>query len=235
MAWGKAASAESFVPLSPVISMHPTDNHISTEEINQLPLAELHDQVFVANTVPLAEEALALLRPMTVLGFDTETRPNFHKGPMSPPSLLQLAGEGLVVIFQLENIPEWSGWCELLASPAIKAGVAVADDIKGLRKRNERFEPSGFVDLGTLARQKGMAEAGLRPLVAKLFGVRVPKGMRTSNWAARMLNDSQVRYAALDAALSRDIYRELSALPDVPDNARPPRHTHRGSSAGRAQ
>jgi len=214
--------------------MHPSDNHISTEEINQLPLAELHDQVFVANSVPLAEEALALLRPMTEMGFDTETRPNFHKGPMSPPSLLQLAGDGLVVIFQLENIPEWLGWCELLASEQVKAGVAVADDIKGLHKRTPDFEAKSFVDLGTLARQKGVSEAGLRPLVARLFGVRVPKNMRTSNWAARVLNDSQVRYAALDAALSRDVYRTLYAMPDVPEHARPPRHTHRGNPAGRA-
>jgi ribonuclease D len=38
------------------------------------------------------------------------------------------------------------------------------------------------------------------------LGFRIPKGNRTSNWAAPRLSPAQINYAATDAWASRELY-----------------------------
>jgi ribonuclease D len=61
------------------------------------------------------------------------------------------------------------------------------------------FEERSVVDLGVIARQRGMKQTGARNLAALLLGFRVPIGTKTSNWAARHLSPQQIAYAATDA------------------------------------
>ena len=44
------------------------------------------------------------LKNYEVIGFDTETKPTFVKGPLNPPSIMQLACDDKVYIFQFDNV-----------------------------------------------------------------------------------------------------------------------------------
>ena len=52
----------------------------------------------------------------------------------------------------------------------------------------------------------------LQKLYANLFGMRISKTQRLSNWEANILSDAQNRYAATDAWACIQIYEELERL-----------------------
>jgi len=68
------------------------------------------------------------------------------------------------------------------------------------------FDERNVVDLGVLARRNGLAQTGLRNLAAIFFGYRIPKGTKTSNWAAPRLTAAQITYAATDAWACRELF-----------------------------
>lgn len=183
------------------------------EEINDLPLRGFTGEVRLATTPREAAAAIRALRREKVLGFDTETRPSFRKGKTYDPSLVQLAGSRRVYIFQLSRLPRFPrGLVGLLADPGIvKSGVSVRDDVLGL-KRLYDFTEAGFVDLGDVARAAGIPTHGLRNLAANLLGFRISKGARCTNWALPGLSDKQIRYAATDAWISRELYLAFAVL-----------------------
>jgi len=179
------------------------------DEINACPIRRYEGPVQVVRTQEELAEALGLLAGETLLGFDTETRPSYHKGQSFPPALLQLAGEKAVVLFQLRHLGLPPALREILADPlVIKAGVALDHDLRELRKLAP-FAPAGFVDLGRLARETGLKNHGLRGLAALLLGFRIPKSTRTSNWARDVLDPGQIRYAATDAWVGRELYLKM--------------------------
>src|SRR3972149_3435206 len=45
-----------------------------------------------------------------------------------------------------------------------------------------------------------------RALAAIFLGIRIPKGNRTSNWAAPRLSPAQITYAATDAWACRELF-----------------------------
>jgi ribonuclease D len=67
------------------------------------------------------------------------------------------------------------------------------------------------VDVGTLAKRRGVEQTGLRNLAGIVLGFRIPKGRRTSNWAAARLTRQQIAYAAMDAWAARALYLALAA------------------------
>jgi len=104
---------------------------------------------------------------------------------------------------------------ELLSSPEhLKVGVAIRDDLRAMQ-RFYPFNPVGVVDLAELARSKGVEAQGLRTLAASLLGFRISKGARCSNWENAVLTPQQIRYAATDAWIGRELYFRLLSLPDV--------------------
>ena len=72
-----------------------------------------------------------------------------------------------------------------------------------------RFKPRGFAELSDLAKKEGIKNHGLRGLAAVLLGFRISKGAQTSNWAKDILEPHQIRYAATDAWVGRNIYLAL--------------------------
>lgn len=179
------------------------------EEINACPIHSYDGMIHLVRTPEELAAALRLLEEETLLGFDTETRPSYHKGQSFPPALLQLAGEQAVFLFQLKHLGLPTGLRKILAEPRIiKAGVALAHDLSELRKLAP-FAPAGFVDLGRLAREMGLKNHGLRGLAALLLGFRIAKSTRTSNWARDTLDPGQIRYAATDAWVGRELYLQM--------------------------
>jgi ribonuclease D len=187
-------------------------SHITKAEINQLPMGRYEGPVHLIRTPEEAEEAAAQLQKETLLGFDTETRPAFRAGESYLPSLLQLATETDVYLFQLKQTGMTEGILNLLANEQIvKAGVSIRDDLKDLRQLAD-FEPAGFVELASCAKKAGIKNLGLRSMGALLLNFRISKREQVSNWARSELTPSQLNYAATDAWLGRELYLHLEKL-----------------------
>ena len=66
------------------------------------------------------------------------------------------------------------------------------------------------VDLAALARARGIKAQGLRSLAASLLGFRISKSAQCSNWERDELSPQQIRYAATDAWVGRELYARLA-------------------------
>jgi ribonuclease D len=188
------------------------DRRMTKEEINKFPVRKWDGPVPVIRSRRKLAGAVEELRRETVLGFDTETRPAFKKGQKYLPSLLQLAGENSVYLFQLNHLGLPKSLLEILADPDIvKAGVSLAYDLQEL-KRLSSFAHGGFVGLGKMSKDKGIKNHGLRGLAAVVLGLRISKSAQTSNWARDELTPSQIRYAATDAWVGRELYLRLQQM-----------------------
>ncbi|HEX7053200.1 MAG TPA: 3'-5' exonuclease [Burkholderiales bacterium] len=191
---------------------HDFRRTISREEINALPIRRYEGEVRVVASGEEMARAAAELAGERVVGFDTETRPSFRVGESHPPALAQVATGRAVWIFQLQRVDCAAVLGGLLSSKVtVKAGVGLADDLRQLRK-SFAFEPHAIVDLGAVARRHGMEKSGVRPLAAMLLGFRIPKGAKTTNWAARRLSPQQIAYAATDAWACRELYLRFEEL-----------------------
>ena len=156
-------------------------------------------------------DAVAELASCTHLGFDTETRPTFKKGQYYPPALIQLAAEDCVYLFRICKIDTLDPLLPLLESNDIlKSGVAIKDDVKELQAVHQ-FQPAGFIEITDLTVKLGYENRGLRALAGLLMGGRISKGAQVSNWAREDLDEKQLRYAATDAWISRELYARARA------------------------
>ncbi|MDD3276333.1 MAG: 3'-5' exonuclease domain-containing protein 2 [Kiritimatiellales bacterium] len=189
-----------------------TTLHITKDEINRLPMKQYEGSIHLIRTPEEAEQAVAELKQETLLGFDTETRPTFRVGEYYQPSLLQLATGKEVFLFQLKLTGLTAGLREVLSgSDILKSGVSIKDDLSELRKLAD-FEPAGFIELATHAKKAHIKNLGLRGLAALLLGFRISKREQVSNWAKNELTESQLRYAATDAWLGREIYLHMDGM-----------------------
>ena len=71
--------------------------------MQELPAFSYEGEVIVVEEAKNVEGAVRYLAAHTCLGFDTETRPAFHKGETHPVSLLQLAAPEKVYLFRLNK------------------------------------------------------------------------------------------------------------------------------------
>ena len=179
---------------------------ISREAMLELPLAHYEGEICLVTGEAELARARADLMQETIIGWDTETRPAFRKGESYPPALFQAATARAVYLFQLRHAEHYGLLADLLGEKRIvKAGVAVADDLKKLRQVFA-FVEHNVLDLGLAARRAGYAQTGLRNLAGLALGIRIAKGAKTTNWAAAQLTPQQIRYAATDAWVCRELY-----------------------------
>lgn len=185
--------------------------NIKKEEIEHLPQFSYSGEIIIIEDAENAEKAAEFLNKFTYLGFDTETRPAFHKGESYKVGLLQLATDHQVYLFRLNKCGFGNGLKHLLANTKItKIGVGIRDDIRNLRKSGE-FTPASFVDLQDFVMQYGIEDKSFSKLMAIIFRVKISKRQRTSNWEAAELTEAQIRYAATDAYGALKMYQHLSS------------------------
>jgi hypothetical protein len=188
------------------------DRRMTKEEINALPIGRYPGETRVVGTEAELDRALAELSGETILGFDTETRPNFAKGRTNLPALIQLAAANTVYIFQLRQLEFPGRLAMILADQTIiKTGVAIDHDLLQLQRLG-RFNEGGFVGLARIAKNAGIRNHGLRGLAAVLLGFRIPKGEQRSNWGSEVLSGKQLSYAATDAWVGREIFLRLQEM-----------------------
>jgi len=190
---------------------HPSARAISRESLNTLPVCRYEGPITFVDTPQKLYDALTDIRGERVTGFDTETRPAFRKGESYLPSIAQVATANTVYIFPL-GYPDTHGViAEMLEAPAIaKAGVALAYDLRTL-KQVFAFNEKKIVDLGVVAKRHDYAQSGVRNLAGLFLGYRIPKGAKTTNWAASKLTPAQIAYAATDAWICRELYLKFES------------------------
>ena len=179
---------------------------LSKNEINSLPQIKFNGDVEVLSSNDNVQEAVNYLMNYDLIGFDTETKPTFVKGPLNPPSILQLACIDKVYIFQLDNESLYKKLFPILSNENItKCGVSVDRDLIELMYLSP-FDPLSFVDLGNIARDYDVPHHGLRGLVAMFLKHRISKGAQISDWSKTILSQSQITYAATDAWISLKLF-----------------------------
>ncbi len=179
---------------------------VSREEINALPIRRYEGEVCLVAGAESLERAMADILQEAVAGFDTETRPAFRPGESYLPALAQVATARAVYLFPLQRQDFGAPLAQILsAGNVVKAGVGLKDDLRSLKKLIT-FEEKSMVDLGTAAKRHGLRQTGVRTLAGLFLGWRIPKGTKTSNWAAPRLSAQQITYAATDAWICRELY-----------------------------
>lgn len=185
---------------------------LSKEEINKLPLFSYEGKIQLVKNQKELHKAMSRLEKESVIGFDTESRPSFRKGRSYPTTLIQLAGSEIVVLIPLRRVPLGTRLLRLLANPEIiKAGVAIREDMSKLRQLHE-FEPAALADLAEMAHNLHVPAHGLRTLAANIMGGRISKSVQCSNWATPILTPQQIKYAATDAWVGRELYLRMCDL-----------------------
>ena len=179
---------------------------LSKNEINSLPQIKFNGDVEVLSSNDNVQAAVNYLMNYDLIGFDTETKPTFVKGPLNPPSIMQLACIDKVYIFQLDNESLYKKLFPILSNENItKCGVSVDRDLIELMYLSP-FDPLSFVDLGNIARNYDVPHHGLRGLVAMFLKHRISKGAQISDWSKTVLSPSQITYAATDAWISLKLF-----------------------------
>lgn len=182
---------------------------ITKEAIAELPIARYEGRIIVVDTEQDAEKAIAYLKDLKVIGFDTETRPSFKKGKSHKIALMQLATEDTCFLFRLNLIGFPDCLKAFLSDNSIKKiGLSVKDDFSVIR-RSVEIAPEGFIELQKMTNDFGIEENGLQRIYAILFGEKISKRQRLTNWESQTLSDSQQMYAALDAWACLKIYNKL--------------------------
>ncbi len=182
---------------------------ISKEELLLLPTCAFEGEIIVIDSysnLNLFTEAVAHTQ---VLGFDTETKPNFRKGALNPVALLQLATLDTSFLIRINHIKLPKPVVDVLENPNIlKIGVAIRDDIKALQKISA-FQPNSFLDLQKYVKEFGIEANSIKKIAGIVLQSRVSKSQQLTDWEAPNLSDAQKKYAATDAWVCYQIYATL--------------------------
>lgn len=184
---------------------------IDKETVALLPVSSYDGTISVIETEAEANKAVEFLEQQPLVGFDTETRPSFRKGQTFNAALMQIATPDRCFLFRLNKTGLCSHLKSFLENPRIiKVGLSVHDDFTVLR-RNNKLNPQGFVELQDMVKKFDIADNSLQKIYAILFGERISKAQRLSNWEADELTPAQQAYAALDALACIRIYDLLNS------------------------
>lgn len=185
---------------------------ISKEDVALLDKEFFEGRIIVIQSNEEAKKAIAYLSEFKVVGIDTESKPSFKKGRKSKIALLQISTNECCFLFRLNIMgftPEIASFLE--NKNITKVGLSLKDDFMMLHGMSA-FTPKGFIDIQSIIDNYGIGEKSLQKIYAILFGKKISKSQRLSNWEADVLTDAQKRYASTDAWATLKIYEKLLSL-----------------------
>lgn len=175
---------------------------ITKAEIAAMPKVLFPGRIFVIYTESEAEKAVAYLKDQRIVGVDTETRPSFKRGTTHKVALLQISTQDTCFLFRLNRIGMPDSLQEFLMSDTLKIGLSLKDDFNSLRKReNVHPDRGNWIELQDYVGRFGIADRSLQKIFANLFGQKISKSQRLSNWEADVLSEGQKLYAATGVGL----------------------------------
>lgn len=187
-------------------------NKFDKATINALPLVEYPHKINVILNEYEAERAVEYLLTCDILGVDTETKPAFRRGQTHKVALLQVATRDQCFLFRLNHLGMPQSLIKLLSNRIVPmVGLSWHDDIISLHRRAE-FTPGWFIDIQDIIGNLGIEDKSLQKLYANLFGEKISKRQRLTNWEADVLTDKQKEYAAIDAWACINLYDEIMRL-----------------------
>lgn len=185
--------------------------------ITDLPVVSFPGRIITIITAGEAEKAVDYLLSCDIMGVDTETKPAFHRGEQHKVALLQVATRDTCFLFRLNMTGITPAIKRLLEDCSVKKiGLSWHDDVRGLEAR-ETFKPGLFVELQDMVGALGIKDLSLQKLYANLFGQKISKRQRLTNWEAQVLTDKQKQYAAIDAWACIRLYEEIMRLEETRD------------------
>ncbi len=186
---------------------------ITKAEIAAMPKVLFPGRIFVIYTESEAEKAVAYLKDQRIVGVDTETRPSFKRGTTHKVALLQISTQDTCFLFRLNRIGMPDSLQEFLMSDTLKIGLSLKDDFNSLRKREDVHPDRGnWIELQDYVGRFGIADRSLQKIFANLFGQKISKSQRLSNWEAEVLSEGQKLYAATAAWACVEIDNWLTLL-----------------------
>ena len=192
---------------------------ITKQQLAELPEVIYPGKVILVDSAAKCRSALSYLNRVDQVGFDTETRPSFQKFRHYNVSLAQISAGEECFLFRLKQIGAIDGLMRFLENPAVqKIGLSLKDDFHSLAKLGE-FNPAGFVELQSFVKDWEIADNSLQKIYGIIFGQRISKNQRLTNWEAQELTEHQQHYAAIDAWACQRIYNHLVAGRFVPSDS----------------
>lgn len=185
---------------------------ITKEQLAGLPKETFDGKIIVIDHLSQVREALSYLSTKERVGFDTETKPAFRRGQVHKVALMQLSTEEECFLFRLNKIGYPDALEALMIDPAVKKiGLSLRDDFAAIRKRSVGI-PENFIDLQLFVDKFGIEDNSLQKIYAIIFGKKISKNQRLSNWEAAVLTPAQQSYAAIDAWACLRIYNHLTGI-----------------------
>lgn len=183
---------------------------ISKETVSELPIETFNGEIIIIDKAEDVATAIDDLSKHTKIGFDTETRPAFKKGQYNKVALIQLSTMDTCYLFRLNKIGYPDEIDKIICNDnIIKIGLSLRDDFAAMNRRSE-MTPVNFVDLQPFVDNYGIDDNSLQRIYAIIFGKKITKRQRVSNWEADKLSEAQKNYAALDAWACLKIYNYLT-------------------------
>lgn len=193
--------------------MKQIKNKITKTEIATLPKVLFPGRIFVIYTEADANKAISYLQTQRIVGVDTETRPSFKRGTTHKVALLQISTSDTCFLFRLNQIGMPPSLQEFLMSDTLKIGLSLKDDFTMLRRRKDvHAEEGNWIELQDYVGRFGIEDRSLQKIFANLFGQKISKSQRLSNWEAETLSEGQMKYAATDAWACVEIYNCLEEM-----------------------
>jgi ribonuclease D len=183
---------------------------IDKENLQKMSIVTFPGNIYVIDKLSQVNSAIASLRSHNLVGFDSETRPSFHKGVLNEVALIQLSTFDECYLFRLNKIGIPDDLLNYLEDSSLKKiGLSLHDDFLML-SHISKVKPAGFIDLQNLVGDYCINDISLQKIYAILFGEKISKGQRLTNWEADELSHAQQQYAAIDAWACIRIYKYLT-------------------------
>lgn len=185
---------------------------ITKQELAEMPKALYEGPITTVISETEAHKVFKAIQHYDIVGIDTETRPSFKKGKTNNVALLQISTADHCWLIRLNRTGFTDDIKNFLENKNItKVGLSLKDDFRLLGK-SIKIKPEAYVELQQYVENFGIKEKSLQKIYGILFGQKISKSQRLTNWEADELTESQKRYAATDAWSCLIIYRKLKEL-----------------------